>query len=217
MVSSRLGAERRTFIKVDLESFPFPDPYSLTPAQKRRILALADALETRAAKPWDELDRLVFKLYGLDNDDATVVKDTLTVGAPYQSARRPAEQPPSPNEAETFRSYLQDMLQPSFDVVGERVSVELCPIVKGEWEPSWRFVSIATSGDEFPVTDEIVRGLMAEANRTAASRVVLRVPEGGLLLGVLNQRRFWTRSRARLCGVYLLRQHLDAFPLQTRI
>jgi hypothetical protein len=54
---------------------------------------------------------------------------------------------------------------------------------------------------------------MEEANKAAASRVVMRVPEGGLLLGILNQGRFWTRSRARLCGVYLMRYHLDAFPL----
>ena len=78
MVSSRLGAERRTFIKVDLESFPFPDPDKLTSAQKRRIVALAEALETRATKPWDGIDDFIFGLYGLDDDDATVVRDTLS-------------------------------------------------------------------------------------------------------------------------------------------
>ncbi len=216
MVSSRLGAERRTFIKVDLESFPFPDAEKLTSAQKRRILALAEALETQATKPWGQIDKFIFDLYGLDEDDATVVRDTLAVGAPYQSIRGPAEQAPSRSEAETFRSYLEEMLQPSFAVVGQRVRVELLPAVKGEWDPLWRFVSIALNGDELPVTDVLLRSLMEEANKAAASRVVLRVPEGGLLLGVLNQRRFWTRSRARLCGLHLLRHHLDAFPLETR-
>ena len=216
MVSSRLGAERRTFIKVDLESFPFPDPDKLTSAQKRRIVALAEALETRATKPWDGIDDFIFDLYGLDEDDATVVRDTLAVGAPYQSVREAAEQPAGRNETDTFRSYLEDMLQPSFAVVGQRVRVQLLPAVDGEWDPLWRFLSISLEGDVLPATAALVRSLMDEANKVAASRVVMRVPEGGLLLGILNQRRFWTQSRARLCGIHLLRHHLDAFPLETK-
>ena len=82
MASSRIGAERRTFIKVDLDSFPFPDFQKLTSAQKRRILDLADKLETQAPKPWGQIDRFIFDLYGLDEDDATVVRDTLAVAAP---------------------------------------------------------------------------------------------------------------------------------------
>jgi hypothetical protein len=214
MVSSRIGAERRTFIKVDLESFPFPDFEKLTSAQKRRILDLADRLETKDAKPWEQIDNFIFNLYGFDEDDAAVVMDTLDVGAPYKSARGPAEQPAKSPEAETFRSYLEEMLQPAFAIVGQRVNVSLIPAAKGDWEPSWRFLSIAIDGDDLAVTDSLICTLMEEANKAAASRVVMRVPEGGLLLGILNQKRFWTTSRARLCGVSLMRSYLDAFPLE---
>jgi hypothetical protein len=217
MFSSSLGAERRTFLKVDLESFPFPDPGALVNHQKRRILALAEALETSATKPWKKIDDFVFELYGLDDDDATVVKDTLTVGAPYQSVRGPAEQSPDAKDTATFRSYLEDMLQPAFQVAGQSVRVELLPVaaVAGPRDPLWRFAGIVLKGDQLPPIDALLRSLMEEANKAAASRVVMRVPEGGLVLGVLNQRRFWTRSRARLCGLYILRNHLDAFPLGT--
>lgn len=216
MVSSRLGAERRTFIKVDLEAFPFLDPATLTSTQKRRILSLAKALETQSDKPWDAIDSFVFELYGLDDDDATVVRDTLSVGAPYQSVRGPAEQPPSSKEANSFCSFLEDMIQPSFEVVGQRGSVEQLPAVKGQWDPPWRFVSVTLKGDKLPASDELIVGLMEQANRAAASRVVMRVPNGGLLIGILNQRRFWTQSRARLCGLHILRQCLDAFPLEMK-
>ncbi len=216
MVSSRLGAERRTFIKVDLDAFPFPDPASLTSAQKRNILSLAEALETRSNKPWDVIDRFVFELYGLDDDDTTVVRDTLTVGSPYQSVRGPAELPPSGKEAGSFCSFLEDMIQPSFEVIGQRVSVEQLPAVRGRWDPPWRFVSVALKSDKLPAPDDLIVTLMEEANRAAASRVVMRVPNGGLLIGILNQRRFWTQSRARLCGLHILRQCLDAFPLEKK-
>ena len=55
---------------------------------------------------------------------------------------------------------------------------------------------------------------MAEANKTGATgRVVLHIPQGGLLVGILNQRRFWTRSRARLCSLHIEQHRLDAFPV----
>jgi len=219
MVSSRLGAERRTFIKVDLEAFPFPGVAKLTGKGKRRILSLADALEkTRVAdkSTWDAIDRFVFKLYGLDDDDATVVRDTLAVGAPYQSVRGPAELPPSVEEAKSFCSYLEDMIQPSFEAVGQRVSVDQLPAAEGQWHAPWRFISVTLNSDKLPGLDNLIVGLMKEANRAAASRVVMRVPNRGLLIGILNQLRFWTQSRARLCGLHLLRQCLDAFPLEMK-
>jgi hypothetical protein len=52
---------------------------------------------------------------------------------------------------------------------------------------------------------------MREANRAAASRVIMVLPQGGLLIGLLNQLRFWSQSRARLCGLHIVRQHLGAF------
>lgn len=216
MVSSRLGAERRTFIKVDLEAFPFPDPAGLTSTQKRKILSLAEALETHSDKPWDVVDSFVFELYGLDDDDATVVRDTLTVGAPYQSVRGPAELPPTGEQLNPFCSYLEDMIQPSFEVVGQRVSIEQLPAVVGQWNPPWRFVSVSLKSDKLLAPDELIVSLMEEANRAAASRIVMRIPNGGLLIGILNQRRFWTQSRARLCGLHILRQCLDAFPLELK-
>lgn len=55
---------------------------------------------------------------------------------------------------------------------------------------------------------------MHKANETGASRIIVKLPdERGLLLGLLNQQRWWTITRARLCGTHLLRQYLDVFGL----
>ena len=96
------------------------------------------------------------------------------------------------------------------------MSVEPLPAVAGQWNPPWRFVSVALKSDKLPPSDALLVSLMEEANRAAASRVVMRVPNGGLLIGILNQKRFWTGSRARLCGLHIIREYLDAFPLQIR-
>jgi hypothetical protein len=214
--SSRIGASYRTFIKEDLDSFPFPNLSRLTAEQQHRIVELADLLETSTIKPWDEIDDFLFSLYGLDEDDATVVRDTVTFCGPYRSVRERGEHPLSPDELKAFCQYLEDMLQPLFQITGQRVVVKTVPQAAGWGFPSWHFVSIAPPNDELRGNKKLLSRLIEEANKTGASRIVLRVPDGGLLLGILNQRRFWTHSRARLCSLYIEQNHLDAFPILTR-
>jgi hypothetical protein len=218
MKSPVIGASYRMVLKEDLETFPFPDPAQMNAVQRRRVIELAEALEKRATKPWKEIDDFIFSLYGLDDDDATVVRDTVTFCGPYRTVRERAELAAEPGDLEVFRAYLEGMLQPLFQVADQRCAVTLLPKVlgTGEWIPSWRFVSITLAGDELPDVSKSLKKLMGEANRTGASRVVLHVPSGGLVIGVLNQRRFWTRSRARLCSLHIEQHHLDAFPIQTR-
>ena len=54
--SSRIGASYRTFIKEDLEAFPFPESDQLSGSQKRRILSLAAQLQGSESKPWVAID-----------------------------------------------------------------------------------------------------------------------------------------------------------------
>ena len=184
----------------------------MTTAQKRKILSLAKNLESAAIQPWQELDDFVFQLYGLDEDDAMVVRDTVKFAGPYRSVREPAEQPAEDEDIEHFRAYLERMLQPLFEVTAQRVIVrsELAHL-NGPYSP-WRFVSISLTNDLQPNISKLLGRLMLEANKVGASRVILRIPSGGLILGILNQRRFWTRSRARLCSLYIEQHHLDSFP-----
>jgi hypothetical protein len=77
MRRSRQGASFRTILKEDLDEFPFADPSELDVADKVRAVALAEALEKEETKPWDEIDDFIFRLYGLDEHDARVVRDTV--------------------------------------------------------------------------------------------------------------------------------------------
>jgi N-6 DNA Methylase len=215
MRSSSQGASYRIFLKEDLEAFPFPDPRALPEAQRRRVLELAKALEVDTRKPWTEIDNFIFSLYGLDEDDAGVVRDTVAFCGPYQSVRDRAEEPVPSVELKTFCRYLEDMLQPLFGVANQTVVVRPQQQDTSEWSPSWRFVSVTMQGVEFPKMQELLARLMMEANKTGASRVTLRVPGGGLVVGILNQRRFWTSSRARLCSLHIERHHMSAFPMPT--
>jgi hypothetical protein len=216
MRSSQQGAGFRTILKEDLDEFPFPDPSMLNPADKARLIALAEALEKEETKPWDEIDDFIFRIYGLDEHDARVVRDTIKFCGPYQSVRQRAEEPVPPDEIEVFCWYLEDMLQPLFEITGQRVVVRFEQQNIREWFPSWQFFSVTLAGDQLGDTQRLMARLMLDASKTGASRITVRVPDAGLLVGILNARRFWTRSRARLCSLHIEQHHMGAFPIGTR-
>ena len=81
-----MGAERRIFLKENIENFPFPADRP-SDGQRRRAEELSTQLETASNKPWKAINDFIFDLYGLDDYDRQVVKDTLRVAAPFQEAR----------------------------------------------------------------------------------------------------------------------------------
>ncbi|MGJ5814515.1 N-6 DNA methylase [Paludibaculum fermentans] len=211
MRSSRQGGSSyRTIVKEDIESFPLPEMRALSASQRIRIETLARELKASKEKqPWEQIDQLIFELYGLDEHDATVVRDTVTFCGPYRSVREPAESPITPVDLHVFCAYLQEMLQALFRLPDERIHVRPLPHKPEFGFAAWQFVSVTTQSSPATIARPWLSRLMKEASATGASRVTLRVP-GGLLIGILNQRRFWTRSRARLCSLYVEEHHLEA-------
>lgn len=209
--SSRIGASYRTFLKEDLDGFSFPNPKTLTSSQWHRVNRLAEKLLGDDHKPWEEIDKLVFDLYGLNTHDATVIIDTVRFGAPYRLARLPAEQPPKPSDVDAFCRYLVDMVKPFVGGADAELSaLEVIEHSDAEKLP-WRFVSLTPYRTPVEISREFLSSAMQEANHTAASRIIIVLPQGGLFIGLLNQLRFWSQSRARLCGLHIIRQHLSAF------
>ena len=214
--SSRIGASWRTFIKEDLDAFPFPDVAKLTGRQRGEIDRFATALDTALPLDWKPLDTFLLRLYGFTADEQEIIEETVTFHSPYRVARLPAEAPPDPLHLDDFRDRLQALLQPLFALTRQVVEVAVLPKLSGaaeDWLPPWRFVTISLAGLPTTVTPSLLARLIRAAADTSASRIIMRVPGGGLLLGQLNQRRFWTYSRARLCAVHVAREHSDWFPI----
>ena len=132
------------------------------------MIALAEALEREETKPWNEIDELIFRLYGLDEHDVCVVIDTVEVCGPYQSVRQRAEDPVPPDEMRVFCQYLQDMLQPLFEITGQEVAVKVAQQEVRHWLPSWQFVSVTMVGDELQGMQKLLARLMSEATKTAS-------------------------------------------------
>lgn len=216
MTSSKMGVERRAFLKSDIESFPFP-PIDQLPQNKRQLaITLSKRLETAPSKPWNEINDFIFDLYGLDKYDRQVVKGTLEVAPPYKEARDRANSIPSKKERNAFHAELHQLLAPSFSITDEAVSVNEVVIAKQDHASPWYFFSVSSTSKSSDLSktslNELISQVASEANKTGCSRVIVH-EEGCLLVGIIGQYRYWTLSRARLCALDILRNHLDVFPV----
>ena len=214
MVSVSQGADHMIFIKQDLDSIPFPDVATLSTSVRAEIRRLAHALEFGTEKPWDDLDAFLFNLYGLDKDTKQVVHDTLFAAASYRRAGQAALEKTDRSHRKPFCKELADILEPYFDVCGEHAVIAESDLQPDTWGGPWFFLTISRAGETVPINSTLLCKAMDEANKRSASRIIVKAHgRHGLLLGLLNQRRWWTVSRARLCGQHILRNHLNAFGL----
>ncbi len=214
MTSASQGSDRMRFIKADLDGFPFPDVSTLSEAEKATIRELTRRLENSAEKPWSEIDAFIFNLYQLDDSDARTVRDTLFAAAAYRRQGRAALERTTRAYREPFLVELRDMLDPYFDVCGEIICVEEPSGQPDTWHQPWFFLAISRADEPVEVNADLLCKAMEEANKLSASRIIVRVPRRrGVLLGLLNQKRWWTVTRARLCAQHVIRHHLDAFGL----
>lgn len=214
MTSRRSGFDRQTFNKEEFDALPFPDLTKLSTAIKSSIRKVADRLENDTVKPWAEIDSLIFRLYGLDDDAVQVAADTLFAAASYRKAGKASFDRTIQNTRADFVGTLRDELEPYFDVCGEHVAVREADFQPDTWREPWFFLAISREGDTVPVNASLMSKAMAAANDRGTSRIIVHAHgKRGLLLGLLNQRRWWTITRARLCAQRIVGQHLGSFGL----
>jgi hypothetical protein len=211
MVSISQGVDYMLFTKQDFDALPFPDLEKLPADDKAEIRKLASRLEHDAVKPWQELDSFIFRLYGLDDNAVQVASDTLFSAAAYRKAGKKALERTTRDARADFVNNLRDTLEPYFDVCGQHVAVREPEFQPDTWREPWFFLSISREAETINLNDNLIRKAMEVANQRGCSRVIVHAPKkSGLLLGLLNERRWWTVSRARLCAQHIIRERLGA-------
>lgn len=214
MTSRRSGFDRQTFNKEEFDALSFPDLKTLPAAKKAVIRSLAQRLQHDARKPWQEINEFIFSLYGLDADAVQVATDTLFAAASYRKAGRAALGRTTRDTRAGFIAALRDALEPYFDVCGEHAAVREAAFQPDTWREPWFFLTVSREGDAVKVNPSLLREAMRVANDRGASRIIVHAPSGhGLMLGLLNQRRWWTVTRARLCAQHIIHERLGAFGL----
>ena len=166
----------------------------------------------KALKFWKDLNDFIFGLYRLGEENVQVIEDTLFASAPYRRAGEDAFKPTEPADRDEFCTELLSRLQPFFDVTGEAIQAgEPQGLRQDAWDHSWRFVTAWVGQSAPSVPTGLIAAAMRDANDTGASMVVIRTQGRGLLLGLLDARRWWTRSRALLCARHIIQDKLSCF------
>lgn len=211
MTSRRSGFDRQTFNKEEFDALPFPDLKTLPAATKATIRSLAQRLQHDAQKPWQEMNEFIFHLYGLDADAVQVAKDTLFAAASYRKAGKAALERTTLVTRADFVKTLCEELEPYFDVCGEHAAVREAEFQPDDWREPWFFLVVSREADSVRINPSLMRKAMEAANKRGCSRIIIHAPgKRGLLIGLLNQRRWWTVTRARLCAQHIIRERLGA-------
>lgn len=213
LTSGEIGVERPKLQKGDLDRFPIIPVETLSPEVKTRINSLSNKIINEECDVFDEIDALFAQLYGLDQRDLEVIADTLEIRALNDELGKRASVLPTLTEQKTFKQRLESILRPFFKVMGDEVQVEL-------WKPTAIFLRdsapfgllfISKRGTQKPDLDCLFHNVLLKlAEDTGSTRIIQQV-EGGLLVALLSQYRYWTPSRARLLGAELVREHLTVF------
>ena len=208
--SAKFGVERRTLYVEDIEEFPVL--HALTDGQYAEIEKVADALDVDDPTSWRAMNHCINRLYGLTAADEQVMKDTLSTMMPYKTEQAKARTPAERQELEAFRTRVETILQPFFDMDGEKVRVARHQLPVDGWVAFDITTSDKVAGT---VSDDVVTQIAAQlADDEGASRLFQVVGEHHIRVAIRNQYRYLTLSRARLCAIDILREHGQVFPIR---
>lgn len=198
MTSSKMGCERTALLKAEVGAFPIPALQQLTPAQ-RSDLAKIEHEWANGQLARHAIDAWVCQVYRLRPADERLIDDRLACGLPQ--SRKHAMLPPSELEAQSFGQSLSATLSP-FDASAVPLQVD---VFAQDASSPWRFFHVGNAGnrpafDSAVLLDSIAIGDMLDAS-------LVEIPQdGGLTVGILNQRRYWSATAARTLALDLIRR-----------
>ncbi len=210
MTSAEIGMERPKFQKRDFDSFSFVPWDRLSKDDKESVRLLSQRLINEDTGVFPDIDAFFGKLYGLSRLDVEVIADTLEVREPNDELGKRASEMPTAAERKTFFSRVESHLRPLFKVLGKQPDATI-------WKPSesieqpFVLFSLTAKGTPLPEpSDLFLRDVLRLANETGATRIIKKV-DGGLMIGILRQYRYWTPSRARMLGGEIMRNYMSHF------
>ena len=211
MTSAEIGMEQPKFQKRDFDNFPFVPWNRLTSDDKKTVHTLSSRLIKEDHTVFPEIDVFFGNLYGLSASDVEVIEDTLEVREPNDELGKRASQSPEKQEHNIFFKRLESYLRPFFKALGKGLEITPWKLSKDERKIPFMVFSLTSKGTQATEPTKIFKTeVIPLANQTGATQIIEPI-EGGLLIAILRQYRYWTPSRARLLGAEILREHMTIF------
>jgi hypothetical protein len=206
VTSGEFGFEREVIEKAALDRIPVPDFRQLGADVWTEIQELFEAVY-QCASAWDDVDRWVAKLYGLGANDLQIITDTLNYNLPFAENKAAAQTRPEPDAIKHFCKLLQSELTPWAERFGTSVNVRM---IESRSTSPWMGILLQTGTDSPEVeVQKDWEALLAVADASAATEIVVDDDCGALLVGRLAQNRYWSDTQAVLLAQHLIWSRLD--------
>lgn len=205
LTSGKFGFEREVIEKAALDRMPLPDFNTLSAAEREAATRLFDDV-VHGRRTWEDVDRWVATLYGLGTSDLQIIADTLAYNLPFSDTKIAAQALPDEETQERFRAKLRADLQPW----AQRFKTQVCvSAIETRSTSPWLGLRLHNGAATSTVLDTDWEALLALADTTAATELIVESKSGDLLIGRLAQNRFWTETQARLLAQQIVWSHLD--------
>jgi hypothetical protein len=133
----------------------------------------------------------------------------MEMALPYNEVRLHACQVSTANQREEFLKYLKSLLHPFLIKLHKKVTVALLQ-TNAPLSP-YHVVLVGYDNQDVCFSASLFQSdILTLADESGASRTIFEA-ENGLVIAILNQRRYWTRSRARLCAGEIILRHMSVF------
>ena len=206
ITSGRFGFEREVVEKFVLDEIPLPRFECLGSQDRLHLSRLFDTLAQRETDAgWAAVDLWVAKLYGLDADDLAVIEDTLRFRLPFAANVKAAQEPATHLELGGFVDRLARDLGPWGIRYGREFTVK---ILETPLLSPWRFVALELAGS-LQSGNLAWTEVIAAADQLSATEIIYASQDANrLVVGRLNQARYWSESQARLVARRLVWDHM---------
>jgi hypothetical protein len=206
ITSGEFGFEREVIEKAALDRIPLLDLRKLSRDRWDEIFQLFDGL-LLSNTSWDDVDRWIADLYGLGPGDLQIISDTLAYNLPFADTKIAAQASPHPKVTENFCSVLQDELAPWAKRFNTLLTVRM---VASRPSSPWLglLLQMGTGTPDTRIQSNWEE-LLAVADATAATEMIVEDDGGVLLIGRLAQSRYWSETQARLLAQHIIWSRLD--------
>ncbi|MPQ70835.1 MULTISPECIES: N-6 DNA methylase [unclassified Pseudomonas] len=201
MTSSFFGCERETQQKAEAELFPVRPLEKLTVDQRADLCEIQQNLTSGNSPSTEQVEAFIRKLYRLRIADMNLIRDRLALSLPFSPIKTNATKPAESKVVDGYRDALASALLP-FDMSPTPTIVEV--YAQSELSP-WRFLRVGPEHNVHPLRAADMMAMIASADLLDAS--LAQLPQGdSLYVGILNQRRYWSRTSARTLAIDLIKR-----------
>jgi type I restriction-modification system DNA methylase subunit len=178
MTASSWEIEREIVMRQDLAQLPVPKPNEDNKFLINKIIEIESRLRKSHSQPFEkdlkkQLDKAVFDLYGLNDDERILVEDTtqITIDLYMNREKSAALKKPKATDLEAYALHFMSVIEPFFDTLKERsIAADIFDIANTPLQV------VKFSIVPYPGREQVVQTVQAEDLITVLKSIAKQLP-----------------------------------------